>query len=1006
MNRLAKLGIFLLIFLTFLSAGFVSDTVEVGHFFSSVHMFEYAFNHSFQFGVDIIDNVGPYGYLHYPYIYAGGAFWSKTLWFALICSVYAYYTISLTERIHSWPEKSLFLFAVIFLLPGYPFVLFEVIPRLAILFSAIYFLTESKETINWRTNLHIIINGLFYAFLTLEKASNVYYLALLIFILSAYWLSRNLWRNSLSLVGTYLFGLAIFWFAAGQHQLSGLLDYFASMSLFINAYQETLVTEISTRDFQYALFYCGAAAILILFRLGVSFFCFQPKKYLPVEIFRATLVAALFFLTWKHGMLRGSSSYCTFLYTVPILFGYLCLYPIAANSAVSEKSFLNRFSSRTLLILRSSLFASLLLVIWSNIVPYEHENGHKTEIFKEFQARFYALVHYQPARNLEMLDAKLEMLKQENALPPSLKQAMQSRRVDEFGSTPEIIFLNDLDYRPRPIPITFIASNAALNEKNGRYYQNVMTAPDFVLLEDFGLRVADSSAYLSLLFNYQAVNTFKNWLVLEKRASTWQNLELQQRQESQAHFDEWISLTVLPKSFLWVEIDAEPSFLGKMKHFFYKPDLVRLEIMLDDGTTQSLLVSLAQLRSGFLLNPIIQTKKEVLMLAGSPWHLANAFRITLDAPEKSRLFQQEFKVKFSVVAGSSSADAPRKPIDFPRADSLINLVAKSFPVDTTKFPIDLLSGEKREDFIVTGMSGVESNSKESWRWATGASTRIKFYVDPALPEAARRYLLKFAFKNGASIPEQAVTIRLNGMDIYHFSAKDIDKHQQFYTDVALAANKGINTLEFVYHDWNHGGKDYSPDSRQLAIVVMRLSLEAYPAQMKFPKASSLIKLSTLDAPAAAPKMLVVATKLPIDLFANEVRDDIEVTGLSGLENNDKESWRWATGPVTRIKFHVDPASPDQARQLLLKFAFKNGVPIPGQTVTIRLNGKDVRRFSSKEIAMHELADADVILAAKKGGNVLEIVYQDWNHGKKNYGSNDPRKLAVVVMRLSLQQANK
>ena len=155
----------------------------------------------------------------------------------------------------------------------------------------------------------------------------------------------------------------------------------------------------------------------------------------------------------------------------------------------------------------------------------------------------------------------------------------------------------------------------------------------------------------------------------------------------------------------------------------------------------------------------------------------------------------------------------------------------------------------------------------------------------------------------------------------------------------------------------------------------------------------------------APKILDHAGMRTINLISSEEPEDILVAGLSGLESSDKESWRWALGPATRIKFYVDPAWPDQARQLLLKFAFKNGVPIPEQTVTIRLNGKNIRRFSSEEIAMHELTDADVALNARKGINVLEIVYKDWNHGKKNYG-NDPRQLAVVAMHLSLQGVDK
>lgn len=157
--------------------------------------------------------------------------------------------------------------------------------------------------------------------------------------------------------------------------------------------------------------------------------------------------------------------------------------------------------------------------------------------------------------------------------------------------------------------------------------------------------------------------------------------------------------------------------------------------------------------------------------------------------------------------------------------------------------------------------------------------------------------------------------------------------------------------------------------------------------------------------AALPKIPKPAGMRSINLISNEEPEDILVEGLSGLESNGKESWRWALGPATRVKFYVDPALPDQARQMLLKFAFKNGVPIADQSVTIRLNGTDVRRFSSEEIAMHELTDANVVLNAKKGVNHLEIGYGDWNHGKKNSGSNDPRKLAVVVMGLSLQGAS-
>ncbi|MDP1615186.1 MAG: hypothetical protein Q8L68_05255 [Methylococcales bacterium] len=150
MSRTLPLNIaFWLLFVSLLPVVFVLDTVAVEHFFSSQHLFEYAFDHAFRFGQDLIDNVGPYGYLHYPYTYAGGAFWSKMLWFGCILAIYAYYAAQLSLRISNPYHKLLFL-GTLSLFPlqidchwyGY-----EVLPRLAVLFSALYFLDPLSKYI-------------------------------------------------------------------------------------------------------------------------------------------------------------------------------------------------------------------------------------------------------------------------------------------------------------------------------------------------------------------------------------------------------------------------------------------------------------------------------------------------------------------------------------------------------------------------------------------------------------------------------------------------------------------------------------------------------------------------------------------------------------------------------------------------------------------------------------------------------------------------------------------
>jgi len=208
------------------------------------------------------------------------------------------------------------------------------------------------------------------------------------------------------------------------------------------------------------------------------------------------------------------------------------------------------------------------------------------------------------------------------------------------------------------------------------------------------------------------------------------------------------------------------------------------------------------------------------------------FQVVTNGQAKSITFH------FPTLATASSSDNRHlglaliklkiAPNDFTSAqNSLIRLIPPH--AVSTKFPVDLMH-EITKGVDVDGLSGLESNTKENWRWATGPSTRLKFYVDPSSRDAGRRLLLKFAFKNGAFIPNQAVTLRLNGKDIYRFSSQEISSRPEVFAEVALAAQKGINILEFDYQDWNHGKKDYAPDPRPLAVVFTSLSLDVYPTK--------------------------------------------------------------------------------------------------------------------------------------------------------------------------------
>lgn len=816
-----KLLIMTFIVLNFLPGGFVHAIVNVDHFFASLHMFEYASYHNFLFGTDIIDNVGPYGYLHYPYTFSGGVFWGKILCFWMISVIYAYYATLISEKIQTWPERLLFLFTIVFfpLHVDIPWFAYEITPRLAVLFSALYFLTKSDKKSRLSDVLHIILNGLFYSFLVLEKAGNVYYLLLVIAILSAHWLIQRRWQNILWLVSTFCLGVSSLWLAAGQ-SLPGLFVYFQSMRMFIDAYQAILPIKTESNLLIYALFYITLSAVIMLFRTVVSFYLTRTL----IELFRSLLISALIFLVWKHGIMRGSLSYGSFLYIMPCLLAYLYFYPLAGLDRISQPNRLSKYlSHHGAYIVRCVAFFLLLAIVFCNVFTYEHETNYIKRVSHEFMGRFEALIHYRPQETHHQLSDEYETLKHDHALPTSLKQKLRTGRVDEFGNSPEIILLNDLSYHPRPTPIHFIVGNAALNNKNGHFYQTQATAPDYVFLPDFGFKLTDTQAYLSILLNYHIIQPIEDWLVLKKKM-TWQTIGLKELPEQQAHVGEWVSLQELQHNFLWAQIDMKPSILGQLKNFLYKSDFVIIELQLNNDVIQRYSISLSQLQSGLLLNPIIQQKTQLIFSYHEkkvPWNQVKAFRIMMDDPKAQRLFQPNFIIRFSNLVVGTNVAAP-KVLDLQQAKQLMTLYKTNHPIEPTRFPVNVLDGTLHHDFFVDGLGELERNSADSWRWAVGPRSQLILNNHETTPY----FILHLNVKNPLFIPQQSLTIYLNGKKVEQVKVDTLDQSEQTNIDVPIKLLEGVNTLKISYYDWNHKKNNYARfDPRTLAVLITRLELE-------------------------------------------------------------------------------------------------------------------------------------------------------------------------------------
>ena len=104
---------------------------------------------------------------------------------------------------------------------------------------------------------------------------------------------------------------------------------------------------------------------------------------------------------------------------------------------------------------------------------------------------------------------------------------------------------------------------------------------------------------------------------------------------------------------LWVTIDLRPSYLRRLRRFFYKPAMVRLVVGLDDGTFNTYIMPLSQALTGFILNPLIENNADYLAWSkGESTHRIRSLEIEA-ADADQRFFNTPAHIEFSELPGAN-----------------------------------------------------------------------------------------------------------------------------------------------------------------------------------------------------------------------------------------------------------------------------------------------------------------------------------------------------------------
>ena len=177
--------------------------------------------------------------------------------------------------------------------------------------------------------------------------------------------------------------------------------------------------------------------------------------------------------------------------------------------------------------------------------------------------------------------------------PKEVLEIIGDKTVDLVPNETSEIYLNKLNYNPRPVIQSYQAYNAYLDRKNQEKYLSA-TAPDFVI---FGIESTDNKyaigdetmTLLALLQRYEPIKTWQNRLLLKKKEQT-KTLKLVKQSSTTWEMGKSFTINSVIKAdssnqklLSIIKVKTTYNWFGKLLNLLFQPPHLNMEIATSKG---------------------------------------------------------------------------------------------------------------------------------------------------------------------------------------------------------------------------------------------------------------------------------------------------------------------------------------------------------------------------------------------------------------------------------------
>jgi len=342
-------------------------------------------------------------------------------------------------------------------------------------------------------------------------------------------------------------------------------------------------------------------------------------------LFTGLFVAAETFVTWNRAFIRADDHVLSFFSLQPAV--------LATIWVVAQPKKTIRLIGYAI-----NLLALVICIVGVSQQRPLHLSGSLATV------RERVVSSWQATADLRAYSSQLRTLRSQaetNFALPRIRAEVRDATVDVLGIEQAIALLNRFNYTPRPVFQGYTAYTDRLISLNTAFYSSPK-APAYVLfkqqtIDDRYPTLDDAGVLKELLCNYKP-------LLEEKGYFLWKRIDPPAR-PVQGISTVNASLTfgseqVIPAGqALWLQLDFQPSFAGRLLNLFYKSPQVTIRLTNNSESEINDRLIPSMTSSGFILCPNLRTSWHLLRAAsGISTMLGGSFSIHV--PSKERWFFQ------------------------------------------------------------------------------------------------------------------------------------------------------------------------------------------------------------------------------------------------------------------------------------------------------------------------------------------------------------------------------